>query len=191
MSKGGSIYKSPNENYSDIKSELGPGVIIGPHRVVPGHLSVSRTFGDPLAKLVKFGGKPGIVIASPDIFSFKITPSHDFLVLGCDGIYDELSSQEVIDCVWNSTSNAKGTFKNLCENAAESINKRALQKRSLDNVTSLIIAFENFQRIINEKRKEDDKNNLNMHYALPHGRKENIQFNYKGNPYRSKSIKDF
>ena len=38
-------------------------MFLGPFRVLPGRLSVSRTFGDIEAKLEKFGGKSGVVVA--------------------------------------------------------------------------------------------------------------------------------
>ena len=41
-------------------------------RVLPGRLSVSRTFGDIEAKLSKFDGNPNVIIATPDIKSFRI-----------------------------------------------------------------------------------------------------------------------
>jgi hypothetical protein len=42
-------------------------MLFGPYRVLPGRLSVSRTFGDIEAKLEKFGGKAGVVVAEPEI----------------------------------------------------------------------------------------------------------------------------
>lgn len=42
-------------------------VVVGPLRVLPGRLSVSRTFGDAEAKLLKTGGNPKVVIAEPEI----------------------------------------------------------------------------------------------------------------------------
>lgn len=65
---------------------------MGPLRVLPGRLSVSRTFGDIEAKLERFGGKPNVVIAEPDIRNFKITSEHDFIALASDGIFDKMSS---------------------------------------------------------------------------------------------------
>ena len=38
-------------------------ICYGPHRVQPGRLSVSRTIGDIEAKLTKYGGKDGVIIA--------------------------------------------------------------------------------------------------------------------------------
>ena len=57
-------------------------------RVYPGRLSVSRTFGDIEAKLSNFGGIPNVVIAEPEITVLKISKEHDFLILGCDGVFD-------------------------------------------------------------------------------------------------------
>ena len=51
-------------------NEQNPGkkeVIVGPLRVLPGRLSVARTFGDIEAKLPKYGGNPDVVIATPEI----------------------------------------------------------------------------------------------------------------------------
>lgn len=50
--------------------------MLGPLRILPGRLSVSRTFGDIEAKLEKLGGKPNVIIAEPEIKSFKITEEH-------------------------------------------------------------------------------------------------------------------
>jgi len=46
-------------------------------------LKVSRTFGDIEAKFPKYGGNPNAVIATPEIRSFKINETHDFIVLAC------------------------------------------------------------------------------------------------------------
>ena len=49
--------KGPNQAVSD------PEFIVGPIRVLPGRLSVCRTFGDPEAKLEYRGGNPNVVKA--------------------------------------------------------------------------------------------------------------------------------
>ena len=53
---------------------------------------MSRTFGDAEAKIQKFGGNPNVVIATPEIKAFRISNEHDYIVLGCDGIFDKLSN---------------------------------------------------------------------------------------------------
>jgi len=45
-------------------------ILIGPYRVLPGRLSVSRTIGDVEAKSVQFGGNPQVIIPLPDVFIF-------------------------------------------------------------------------------------------------------------------------
>jgi len=54
---------------------------------MPGRLSVCRTFGDIDAKMEKRGGNPNVVIATPDIKSFKITDEHDFIIMACKNIF--------------------------------------------------------------------------------------------------------
>lgn len=48
------------------------------------------------------GGNPNVVACLPEVEVFKITKDHDFIVLGCDGIFDKMSNDDVSDCVWNS-----------------------------------------------------------------------------------------
>jgi len=52
---------------------IDPEFIVGPIRVLPGRLSVCRTFGDPEAKLAYRNGNPNVVCALPDIRSFQIS----------------------------------------------------------------------------------------------------------------------
>ena len=66
--------------------------LAGPLRVLPGRLSVARTFGDPEAKIASMGGNPNVVIHNPEIKTFQIKKEHDYIILGCDGIYDKMSN---------------------------------------------------------------------------------------------------
>ena len=70
--------------------------MLGPYRVFPGWLSVSRTFGDIEAKMPKYEGNPHVVIAEPDITCFKIKSNNDFIFIGCDGIFDKMSNKDVV-----------------------------------------------------------------------------------------------
>lgn len=76
-------------------------MVLGPHRVFPGRLSVCRTVGDLEAKNPMLLGNSKVVIPDPDIATFKIDPGkHDFILLGCDGIFDTLDDKESIHFVW-------------------------------------------------------------------------------------------
>ena len=46
-------------------------------------MKVSRTFGDAEAKLSEYGGNSKVIVADPDIKSFKISEKNDFILLGC------------------------------------------------------------------------------------------------------------
>lgn len=69
---------------------------MGPERIFPGRLSVSRSFGDIEAKLVEFGGNPQVLIATPEIKAFRIKKEYDFIALGCDGIFDRINNKEAV-----------------------------------------------------------------------------------------------
>lgn len=70
----------------------------------PGRLSVSRTIGDIEAKGAKYGGNDKCVVPTPDIKTFKIKSNYDFIVLGCDGVFEKLNNQDVMNCVWGPQS---------------------------------------------------------------------------------------
>eukprot|EP01017_Pseudomicrothorax_dubius_P011488 TRINITY_DN142_c0_g1_i1.p1 TRINITY_DN142_c0_g1~~TRINITY_DN142_c0_g1_i1.p1 ORF type:complete len:526 (-),score=65.45 TRINITY_DN142_c0_g1_i1:47-1624(-) len=125
------------------QSAMDGSVVAGPPRVVPGNLAVSRTFGDLDAKLPQLGGNPKAVIAQPDVRSFRVTAEQDFLVLATDGVFDVLSSEEVISTVWMTVreSGAKDIHE-LCAAAVDNILRFAFAKNSTDNITVIILAFE-------------------------------------------------
>lgn len=75
---------------------------MGPYRVAPGRLSVSRTFGDIEAKHPDLGGMPGVVVCDPDILYMKNGGQEcDFIILGSDGIFDKLSTEDICSLVWS------------------------------------------------------------------------------------------
>ena len=132
-----------------------PNVIYGPFRVFPGRLSVSRTFGDIEAKREKFGGNPNVVVAIPDIKEFTIDDKMDFLLLGCDGIFDKISNAEVIK---QSFIAAKKNFHSkdqaihqICGHVVEQVMKGSIAYKTLDNITVVMLAFKNFKESLAEE----------------------------------------
>jgi len=76
---------------------------IGPYRVFPGKLSVTRTFGDIEAKNIEFGGREGIVVSEPDITEIKNGGEEiDFIVIGSDGVFDKLTNETINDIIWQT-----------------------------------------------------------------------------------------
>ena len=135
---GGKIYQTPTlfplfQNGQEIT---------GPWRVLPGRLSVSRTFGDVEAKEEKFGGMKNVVVALPDITEIELSPEYNFIVIGCDGIFDVLSNEDLIECARIAIKDKKGYMKNhLCGEIANMIIKASLAKDSFDNVSCIVIGI--------------------------------------------------
>jgi protein phosphatase PTC2/3 len=135
-----------------------------PYRVFPGRLSVSRTIGDVEAKYAQFNGNPNVVIAKPDIYEYTITKSTDFLFIGCDGIFDELSNKEIVDYIWQNR-NASKQCNEQAADAVDSIIKLAAYRKSFDNLTGIVILFDGFM----ESRIE----NVNSENALSEELRQN------------------
>lgn len=196
----GNIYQSETPLEIDINDEeesnlLKDKVILGPYRVNPGRLSVSRTIGDVEAKNPEFGGNPNVIISEPDIFVFDLEKDDvDFFILGCDGIYDQLSSKEVLECAWmvfNDLNNDFNEFLNInCGNIIDMILKMAMIRKSYDNVTCLIVAFKDMDKLRNNDSEEKRKNSMDSNNGKTNFfNKINIQkSNYKLNKNQDKTI---
>eukprot|EP01017_Pseudomicrothorax_dubius_P006038 TRINITY_DN11664_c0_g1_i9.p1 TRINITY_DN11664_c0_g1~~TRINITY_DN11664_c0_g1_i9.p1 ORF type:complete len:255 (-),score=46.00 TRINITY_DN11664_c0_g1_i9:98-814(-) len=121
-------------------------VNIGPYRVFPGGLSLSRSIGDLESKDSRYGGMQNTVISEPEIMCFEITKEHDFIVLASDGIFDVMTNQEVIQMVYETATESYGRLDAhaICGAAVDNILKLSLMRQSQDNVSVVIIAFEDF-----------------------------------------------
>ena len=118
-----------------------------PWRVNPGRLSVSRTFGDVEAKTEYLGGMKNVVVALPDITEFELNEDFNFLVIGCDGIFDVLNNDQILECIRIVLKEKKiEDLKNvniskLCGDFADMIIKSSLALDSFDNVSCIVVAF--------------------------------------------------
>ena len=67
---------------------------------VNGNLALSRALGDFVFKKNETKRpEDQIVTAYPDVDMKDLTPDHEFIVLACDGIWDVLSNEEVLEFV--------------------------------------------------------------------------------------------
>ena len=192
---GGKIYQTqtPIEDDEMYKDKI----LIGPYRVFPGKLSVSRTVGDAEGKIEAIGGNPNVIVPIPDIFCFDLEKDDiDFFILGCDGIYDQLYSKDVFKCAWSVLNNnldlfkrtilnnqAKNSFKGnygdlidmntTSGNIVDLILKASMIRKSFDNVTCLFISFKNFFEIY-EKNLSNKIINTNINMDLNTDADKNI-----------------
>ena len=186
---GGNIYQSQTIINNIENSYLNGKILIGPYRVIPGRLSVCRTIGDAEAKIQKFGGNPNVIISTPDIFYYDLKKENlDFFILGCDGIYDQMTNKEILDLAWmilksnknpEHKENGLNGYNNL--NNVNDLNdihyksglivdviiKSSLARKSFDNVTCLFIGFKDFlpekqNGIDINKNNNELNNNINI-----------------------------
>jgi protein phosphatase 2C family protein 2/3 len=131
--------------------------LIGPYRVFPGRLSVSRTIGDIEAKDVRYGGNPDVVIATPEIRCFKIKSNYDFIVIGCDGVFEKLSNTDICNKTWEASLQPEdirvpSTVHQRCGSAIDMVLHECVNEKTLDNITAVIIGFSNLETQVDKAR---------------------------------------
>lgn len=119
---------------------------------VNGQLALTRALGDFMFKQNKH--KPPeeqIVTAFPEVLEFPITENWEFVVLACDGIWDVLTSEEVIDFVRSRLvqTKSRATQENetmdpeeICEELIKHcLAPDALMGTGCDNMTVVLVCF--------------------------------------------------
>ena len=193
LKNGGKIYQTqtPIEDDESFKDKI----LVGPYRVFPGKLSVSRTVGDAEGKVEDLGGNPNVIVPLPDIFTFDLEKDDiDFFILGCDGIYDQLYSKDVFNCAWKVINNNlelykknekencfKGNYGDAINmnttsgNIVDFILKASMIRKSFDNVTCLFISFKNFfEELDKNTQKQKINENFNINIKLSNNNFSNI-----------------
>ncbi|KAG8936301.1 Protein phosphatase 2C 2 [Tulasnella sp. 419] len=105
-------HKPQNESESSRIKAAGGFVEFGR---VNGNLALSRAIGDfEFKQNTSLGPEKQIVTSDPEITEHQISDEDEFLVLACDGIWDCLTSQQVMDVVRLLVSQKK-PLKEICE----------------------------------------------------------------------------
>ena len=89
-----------------------------------------------------------VVIALPDITEIELDENYNFIVIGCDGIFDVLKNEDLLECINVILKEKKLKDKindedihQLCGDFASMILKSALAKGSFDNLSCIVIAL--------------------------------------------------
>lgn len=115
-----------------------------------------------MAKMEKYGGNPKCIVAEPEIFSVPTSSDLDYILIGSDGIFDRISTEETCAIVMNEaraqTENIKrsqpvvqGSFEHVASMCGETVDKvmtAAMDKESMDNLSVVVISFANFTRFL-------------------------------------------
>lgn len=97
-------------------------------------LSLSRAVGDRFAK--------PIVTSEPEIMTFPVMDEEDeFVVLASDGLWDVMTSQEVVDYIHDVLDTELQSYSQLDKrkNMARIVANEALERGSADNVCVLVL----------------------------------------------------
>ncbi|KAI0528855.1 hypothetical protein KFK09_001398 [Dendrobium nobile] len=97
-----------------------------------GMLSVSRALGDWDIKLPR--GSPSPLIAEPEFMQAVLMEDDEFLIIGCDGIWDVMSSQHAVNLVRRELRRHDDP-----ERCARELVMEALRLKTFDNLTVIVV----------------------------------------------------
>ncbi|PSS01155.1 Protein like [Actinidia chinensis var. chinensis] len=101
-----------------------------------GQLNVARALGDWHMEGLKEGSAGGPLSAEPELMSTRLTKEDEFLIIGCDGIWDVFMSQNAVDFArrrLQEHNNPAMCSKDLVE--------EALKRKSGDNLAVVVVCF--------------------------------------------------
>ena len=170
---GGKVYRSKSKKRRQrlsISEDQKIENSVGPLRIFPGRLSVSRAIGDHKAKNNNMGGNSKVLIAIPDIQKYKINQKLNFLVLGSDGLFENQSNKDIVEQIFqNWKDKEEGTdFHSMMGKTSTELLSQSMMKGSRDNISWIIISFKDF---LNSKKKIEmsklpSNNYLNLSSSL-------------------------
>jgi protein phosphatase 1E len=101
-------------------------------------LAVSRSFGD-----VDY--QPS-VISAPELMHFELDGDEDFVIIGCDGLWETLDPTNICSLVYEYAMEAVTDKPDV--NIAEFLVKKAQSNGSMDNITAIFVLLkENFSSL--------------------------------------------
>ncbi|KAJ7977720.1 Protein phosphatase 2C-like protein [Quillaja saponaria] len=121
------IYPSEKRRVEELGGYIDDGYLNGA-------LSVSRALGDWDMKFPK--GSPTPLIAEPEFRQVVLTEDDEFLIIGCDGIWDVMSSQHAVSLVRRGLRRHDDP-----EQCARDLVMEALRLNTFDNLTVIVVCF--------------------------------------------------
>ncbi|CEP16451.1 hypothetical protein [Parasitella parasitica] len=149
---------------------------------VNGNLALSRAIGDFEFKQNKqLPLEKQAVTSNPDIKDHEITKNDEFLVLACDGIWDCMSNQEVVEYVRSGIAQDK-TLDKICESIMDNClaDDHTTNGLGFDNMSIIIVAIlngrteEKWYQWMKEKGSGNDSNKTTPANALNATNNNNI-----------------
>jgi len=114
---------------------------------VEGYLNLTRAIGDLQFKKNSYiAEKDQIISVFPDVFERELISGDEFLVLGCDGVYDNWTNQEIVDFIRTNMQKEEklsGTIERLFDEIiAKDINDPKNQNGAgFDNMSCIVVSL--------------------------------------------------
>lgn len=105
-----------------------------------GVISVTRSLGDWDMKLPRGSTSP--LISDPEIQQTTLTEEDEFLIIGCDGIFDVMSSQQAVSFVRRGLRRRDDP-----EQCAKDLVREALRRNTYDNLTVVVVCFRSMDHL--------------------------------------------
>lgn len=121
------IYPSERKRVEELGGYVDDGYLNGV-------LSVSRALGDWDMKFPRGSASP--LIAEPEFRRMDLTEEDEFLIIGCDGIWDVMSSQHAVGLVRRGLRRHDDP-----EQCAKDLVMEALRLNTFDNLTVIVVCF--------------------------------------------------
>ncbi|RWS03138.1 putative protein phosphatase-like protein [Dinothrombium tinctorium] len=152
-----SVDHKPEDELERQRIEKAGGEVTSDGRV-NGGLNLSRAIGDHSYKdNPNLSLKEQMITAFPEVKSATILPGEDkFMVLACDGIWNSMTSQQVVDYI-NERIDKNEKLSSICEELFH----HCLSSNTMgdgtgcDNMTCVIVKFDGLSK---RKRTENDNN---------------------------------
>lgn len=144
LSRKGQAYDMSRDHKPDLQAEkeriTNAGGYVRCGRV-NGSLNMARAIGDMELKQNKsLPAEKQIVTSIPDIRTVELCNDDDFLVLACDGIWDCMSSQELVDFVGKQLK-YESRLSAICETVMDKCLAPATGGEGCDNMTMILVQF--------------------------------------------------
>uniref|UniRef100_A0A1B0GAU5 PPM-type phosphatase domain-containing protein n=1 Tax=Glossina morsitans morsitans TaxID=37546 RepID=A0A1B0GAU5_GLOMM len=111
---------------------------------VNGIINVSRSIGDSSVKAV---------IAEPDFVDIPLQATHDFLLLGSDGLWDHVGEKHIVQTVYKGLDDNEQSLEDIPKHLIE----LAKQGDSQDNITVILVLLKDRSKINENYKKYQEK----------------------------------
>jgi serine/threonine protein phosphatase PrpC len=134
-------HKPDNEKEKARIIKAGGSVVEGR---VDGNLNLSRALGDLRYKKDKnLKPEEQMISGEPEIYKYPITPDMEFVIMGCDGVYETKTNQDIVD-FFNKEYSQSNSLKAVVEKYLDSnVSPDYIKTEGAgcDNMTCIAIRF--------------------------------------------------